>query len=192
LHRLSTPATHLSGCFDYRPKGKGNIVHLEEAQLKRFLQLTGDLEEALASDAYGTDIQANCCIAQLLVLTNTVFHNASFIPTDIMPELVRKTMDYIEAHLAQDITLEQLAGIFHLNSTYISRQFKKHTGLTLRSYIVDRRIALAKSYLYEGLSITEACYQSGFSDYANFIRSFTKIVGISPGRFAKKNASLPE
>ncbi|MNI52906.1 HTH-type transcriptional activator Btr [compost metagenome] len=109
-----------------------------------------------------------------------------------MPELVRKTMDYIEAHLGQNITLEQLAGIFHLNSTYISRQFKKHTGLTLRSYILDRRVSLAKSYLSEGLSITEACYQSGFSDYANFIRSFTRIAGISPGRFAKKNASLPE
>lgn len=186
LHRISTPVTHLSACFDYRPMGKGNIVHLEDAQLKQFLQFTSDLEKALASDAYGTDIQANCCIAQLLVLTNTVFQNASFIPTDIMPDLVRKTMDYIEAHLAQDITLEQLASTFHLNSTYISRQFKKHTGLTLRSYIVDRRIALAKSYLYEGLSITEACYQSGFSDYANFIRSFTKTVGISPGRFAKK------
>lgn len=192
LHRISTPATHLSACFDYRPKGKGNIVHLEEAQLKQLLKFTSDLEEALDSDAYGTDIQANCCIAQILLLTNTVFQNASFIPTDIMPELVRKTMDYIETHLAQDITLEQLADTFHLNSTYISRRFKKHTGLTLRSYIVDRRIALAKSYLCEGLSITEACYQSGFSDYANFIRTFTKTVGISPGRFAKKNASLPE
>lgn len=192
LQRLSTPATHLSRCFDYRPKGKGNIVHLEEEQLKQFLQYTGGLEEALASDAYGADIQANCCIAQLLILTNTAFQNTSFIPTDIMPDLVRKTMDYIEAHLAQDITLERLAGVFHLNSTYISRQFKKHTGLTLRSYIVDRRISLAKFCLSEGLSITEACYQSGFSDYANFIRSFTRIAGISPGRFVKKNASLPE
>ncbi|WP_020430132.1 helix-turn-helix domain-containing protein, partial [Paenibacillus riograndensis] len=178
--------TQLSGCFDYRPKGKGNIVHLEESQLQQFLRLTGTLEEALSSDAYGSDIIANSAIAQLLVLTNTIFHNASFIPADIMPELVRKTMDYIEAHLGQNITLEQLAGIFHLNSTYISRQFKKHTGLTLRSYILDRRVSLAKSYLSEGLSITEACYQSGFSDYANFIRSFTRIAGISPGRFVKK------
>ncbi|QQZ61078.1 helix-turn-helix transcriptional regulator [Paenibacillus sonchi] len=192
LHRLSTPATQLSGCFDYRPKGKGNIVHLEESQLQQFLGLTGTLEEALSSEAYGSDIIANSAIAQLLVLTNTIFHNASFIPADIMPELVRKTMDYIEAHLGQNITLEQLAGIFHLNSTYISRQFKKHTGLTLRSYILDRRVSLAKSYLREGLSLTEACYQSGFSDYANFIRSFTRIAGISPGRFAKKNANLPK
>ncbi|MEC0168564.1 AraC family transcriptional regulator [Paenibacillus graminis] len=192
LHRLSTPATHLSGCFDYRPKGKGNIVHLDDAQLKQFLRHTSDLEEALSSDAYGSDIIFNSAIAQLLVLTNTIFHHASFVPADIMPELVRNTMDYIESHLGQNITLEQLAGNFHLNSTYISRQFKKHTGLTLRSYIVDRRIQLAKSLLSEGLSITEVCYQSGFSDYANFIRSFTKIAGISPGKFAKKNASLPE
>lgn len=192
LQRLSTPATRLSGCFDYRPKGKGNIVHLDEIQLKQFLQFTGDLEDALASEAYGTDIKVNCCIAQLLVLTNSIFQNTCFNPTDIMPEMVRRTMDYIESNLAQDITLEQLAGVFHLNGTYISRQFKKHTGLTLRSYIVDRRIALAKSYLSEGISITEACYQSGFNDYTNFIRSFTKTVGISPGKFAKKDASLSE
>ncbi len=192
LHLLSTPATQLSGCFDYRPKGKGNIVHLDDAQLKQFLRHTSDLEEALSSDAYGSDIIINSAIAQLLVLTNTIFHHTSFIPADIMPELVRNTMDYIEAHLGQNITLEQLAGNFHLNSTYISRQFKKHTGLTLRSYIVDRRIQLAKSLLSEGLNITEVCYQSGFSDYANFIRSFTKIAGISPGKFAKKNASLSE
>ncbi|MEK4329406.1 AraC family transcriptional regulator [Paenibacillus sp. FSL R7-0312] len=192
LHRLSTPATPLSWCFDYRPKGKGNIVHLEEAQLRQFLRLAGKLEKALSSDAYGSDIIANSALAQLLVLTNTVFHKASFVPDDIMPELVRKTMKYIDVHLEQRITLEQLAGIFHLNSTYISRQFKQHTGLTLRAYILDRRVSLAKAYLCEGLSITEASYQCGFSDYANFIRSFTKITGISPGRFAKKNASLPE
>lgn len=192
LRRISTPTTHLSWCFDFRPKGKGNLVHLEEEQLEQFLRYTKDLEEALASNAYGSDVTANCSIAQLLVLTNTLFRDASFIPVDIMPELVRNTMDYIEANLTQDISLEQLASIFHMNSTYISRQFKKHTGLTLRSYIVDRRIALAKSHLCEGLSITDACYQSGFNDYANFIRSFTKIIGISPGRFVKKNASLSE
>lgn len=189
LLRLSTPTTNLSECFHYRPKGKGNIVHLDEGQLKQFLHFTSDLEEALASEAYGSDVIANSCISQLLVLINTIFQNVSFNPTDIMPELVRKTMDYIETHLAENITLEQLAASFHLNSTYISRQFKKHTGLTLRSYILDRRITLAKAYLCDGLSITEACYQSGFSDYANFIRSFTKITGISPGKFTKKNTS---
>ncbi|WP_341282735.1 AraC family transcriptional regulator [Paenibacillus sp. FSL H8-0537] len=109
----------------------------------------------------------------------------TFVPTDIMPELVRNTMNYIEVNLARELTLEHLSEVLCMNSTYISRQFKKHTGLTIRAYILSRRIELSKYYLTEGMSITEACYQSGFGDYANFIRSFTKVNGISPGKFIK-------
>ncbi len=192
LNRLSTHATNLSQCFDYRPKGKGNIVHLDEPQMQQFLTYTGTLEKLLHSRSFGADVNINATVSQLMVLINSVFQNTSFHADDIMPELVRKTMDYIEAHLHQDISLEQLTEAFYLNSTYISRQFKKHTGLTLRSYILDRRVALAKSCLSEGLSLSEACYQSGFADYSNFIRSFTKVAGISPGRYARKVNGQPE
>ncbi|MBT2770829.1 helix-turn-helix domain-containing protein [Halomonas sp. ISL-60] len=186
LRKLSTPSTNLSASFDYRPKGKGNIVHLDQREFKQILQLASELEAVLASDAYGSDVKTNAFIAQLLVLINVSFHNTTFVPTDIMPELVCKTMDYIEEHVAQEITLNKLAEVFYINSTHISRQFKKHTGLTLRSYILGRRIELAKYCLSDGLSITDACFQSGFRDYANFIRSFTRIVGISPGKFVKQ------
>ncbi|WP_128101829.1 MULTISPECIES: AraC family transcriptional regulator [Paenibacillus] len=186
LHQLSTASTNLSSCFDYRPKGKGNMIHLDENRLQQMLQWTEQIEELHTSDAYGTDIKLNAAIAQLLIMLNVWFHNNSFVPHDIMPELVRNTMEYIEEHIAQDITLGKLAEEFYMNSTSISRQFKKHTGLTLRSYILGRRIELAKFHLSEGMSITDACFQSGFSDYANFIRSFTKLVGISPGKYIKK------
>lgn len=186
IQRLSTPATNLSACFDFRPKGKGNIMHLSEDQLKQVLQIAGNLEELLASNAYGTDVIINTNVAQLLVLTNLIFRNTTFIPTDIMPKLVRNTMDYIESRLSQEITLQDLEAAFYMNSVYISRQFKKHTGLTLRTYILGRRVALAECYLREGASITEACFNSGFNDYANFIRSFTKVTGMTPGKFVKQ------
>ncbi|MGG4147469.1 AraC family transcriptional regulator [Paenibacillus algorifonticola] len=185
LNRLSTSTTNLSACFDYRPMGKGNIVHLEEDQLQQVLQLTRELETSLSSSVYGADIETNVRIAQLLVITNLAFQNTSLVPTDIMPELVRNTMNYIEVNLARELTLEHLSEVLFMNSTYISRQFKKHTGLTIRAYILSRRVELSKYYLTEGMSITEACYQSGFGDYANFIRSFTKAIGISPGKFVK-------
>ncbi|WP_313960282.1 helix-turn-helix domain-containing protein [Paenibacillus xylanexedens] len=66
---------------------------------------------------------------------------------------------------------------------------QKTTGLTIRNYILNRRIELAQICLSEGMSITEACYRSGFGDYANFIRSFTKIVGTSPGKFVRKQST---
>lgn len=191
LNRLSTPATNLSHCFDYRPKGKSNIVHLDDERMRQFLDYTGMLEQLIHSGAYGADVSINATVSQLMVLINTVFQSTTFHADDIMPELVRKTMDYVEAHLQEDISLEQLSETFYLNSTYISRQFKKHTGLTLRSYMLDRRVELAKSCLSEGLSLSEACYQSGFADYSNFIRSFTKIAGISPGKYARITKGQP-
>jgi len=187
LERLSTTTTQLFECFDSRTKGTGNIAHLNELQLTQFLRLAGELENVLDSDEYGSDILANSYLAQLLVFTNIVFQQANGTPANIMPPLVRHTMEYIDKHLTQEISLDRLAAAFHMNGTYISRRFKQHTGLTLRSYILGRRIALAKTFLSGGLTVTEACYQSGFSDYANFIRSFTKIVGISPGKYAKKS-----
>ncbi|PQP81442.1 AraC family transcriptional regulator [Paenibacillus sp. PCH8] len=192
MYHLSTPSTNLSACFDYRPKGTGNIIHLNDERLDLMLQWTNEIEGLRSSDAYGTDIKINAAVAQLLVMINVWFHNNSFVPNDIMPELVCKTMEYIEAHINQDITLRKLAEEFYMNSTYISRQFKKHTGLTIRSYILGRRIERAKLHLSDGMSITDACFQSGFSDYANFIRSFTKMVGLSPGRYIKqrRDASL--
>jgi AraC-like DNA-binding protein len=47
-------------------------------------------------------------------------------------------------------------------------------------------VALAKTCLSEGLSLSETCYQSGFADYSNFIRSFTKLAGTSPGKYARQ------
>lgn len=192
LYQLSTASTNLSSCFDCRRKGEGNMIHLDDDRLDQITYWTNRIEESLSSDAYGADVRTNAAIAQLLVLINVWFRNNSFEPHDIMPDLVRKTMDYIDEHITQDITLGKLAEAFYMNSTSISRQFKKHTGLTLRSYILSRRIELAKSLLSDGMSITDACFQSGFGDYANFIRSFTKMVGISPGKYIKQRREAIE
>ena len=48
---------------------------------------------------------------------------------------------------------------------------------------IDRKIAEAKKYLYLGISVKEACFLSGFSDYSNFIRTFKNVEGCSPGKF---------
>lgn len=185
LDRLSSPATSLSDCFDNRRKGLHPIVRLNEEQLNRLRKLTDALESHLNSDAYGADIMVNSYMAQILVFMNTVFRDAHFVHTNIMPDVLRNLIRYIDEHLTESISLTQLSPAFYLNGTYISRLFKQHTGLTLRHYLLNRRIHLAKRLLDQGHSVTEACYMSGFNDYANFIRSFTKVSGISPGKYAK-------
>lgn len=100
-----------------------------------------------------------------------------------MPRLVSGTIAYIEQHLTEEITLDILAEHFHHNGTYMSRCFKNITGISLHQYIIRKRISLAKKYLNEGCSPIDACYLSGFNDYSNFSRTFTKHVGESPKKF---------
>ncbi|WP_159413111.1 helix-turn-helix transcriptional regulator [Ruminiclostridium josui] len=62
--------------------------------------------------------------------------------------------------------------------------------MTLREYILDRRIEEAKRLLSNGENVSEACCKSGFSNYSNFIRSFTKLVGISPGKYMRLSKAM--
>ncbi|MGN0996040.1 MAG: helix-turn-helix domain-containing protein, partial [Candidatus Ventricola sp.] len=60
-------------------------------------------------------------------------------------------------------------------------------GLPLKQFIVTKKIALAKQLLDESCSVTQVCERCGFGDYSNFIRTFTKTVGISPLQWRKQN-----
>ncbi|MBQ9766975.1 MAG: AraC family transcriptional regulator [Lachnospiraceae bacterium] len=185
LQRLSSEKSNLSAVFRNHPQNKACFVQLHEEQLEQLLSLTSQIETLLHSDAFGADILIQSHLLQILVLVNTAFQTAENTTPNIMPKLIRDLLRYIDTNLSEKITLESLEQKFFLNGTYLSRQFKKHTGLTLRNYLLERRISHAKTLLATDLSITEVCQQSGFSDYANFIRSFTKATGMSPGKYAK-------
>lgn len=186
LQHLSSERSNLSAVFRNYPKNTACFLPLSPEQLEQFLSLTGQIKELLHSNAFGADILIQACLLQILVFVNTAFQSVENTTPNIMPKLIRDLLRYIDDNLNKKITLETLEQKFFLNGTHLSRQFKKHTGLTLRSYILERRISRARSLLANDLSITEVCHQSGFSDYANFIRSFTKATGMPPGKYARK------
>ena len=102
-----------------------------------------------------------------------------------MPPLVIDAMKYIEDNLTDELTLDRLGMAVNYSTNYLRVQFKRHTGLSLREYILDKRIECAKKLLMDGKNVSDACLMSGFNDYSNFIRSFKKKTGISPGHYAK-------
>lgn len=185
LQSLSSDRSNLSVFFRNQSANKACFVHLQPEQLDALLAITAQIESLLSTEAFGSDILVHSYLMQLLVRINTAFQAKKKPTSNIMPKLIRDLLRYIDSNLSQKITLQTLEQKFYLNGTYISRQFKKHTGLTLRSYLLERRISYAKTLLATELSITEVCLQAGFSDYANFIRSFTNATGISPGKYAR-------
>ena len=127
-----------------------------------------------------------CIFTELLLFTNRLFDISKTKKYDnIMPRIVIDAMKYIDANLNTELTLEELSLSINYSPNYISTEFKKHTGLSLREYILDKRIECAKKLLMDGKNVSDACLMSGFNDYSNFIRSFKKKTGISPGHYAK-------
>lgn len=97
-------------------------------------------------------------------------------------------LSYINTHIREDLTLESLSSHFFLSQSYICRIFKADTGTTINKYITAKRITLSKSLLSQGYSVNEVCEACGFNDYTNYLKAFTKAVGISPKKYARYNS----
>ena len=101
------------------------------------------------------------------------------------PQAVTRAKAYIEAHCAENITLDDLARAAYLSPFHLARVFQRETGLPPHAYLLQTRILRAKALLAQGRAITDAAYEFGFVDQSHFHRHFKRIVGLTPGEFSK-------
>lgn len=103
-------------------------------------------------------------------------------------EFILNTLSYIEMHLTENLREEAIAERYHYSTAYFSRYFHQCIGISLRSYLCHKRLALAKRLLIEEshTKIAAIAYQCGYHDLSYFNRIFKKKNGISPGRYRQK------
>jgi AraC-like DNA-binding protein len=103
------------------------------------------------------------------------------LQTDQSYLTIAKAMSFIEANLANPITLEEVAAASGYSRTYFSRLFKEIVGINFKYYLERERIELASDLLeMEEMSITEISYAVGFNSFSSFWRAFKKLKGVSP------------
>ncbi len=90
----------------------------------------------------------------------------------------------------KSIRISDISEKLYVNSSYLSTLFKEEYGITLEQYLIIRKIAEAKKYLYMGVPVNKVCELSGFNDYSNFIRTFKKFEGCSPSNLRGLNDPL--
>lgn len=91
--------------------------------------------------------------------------------------------DYIAAHYAQDLSLNQLAEIAGLSPWHFLRQFKKTVGLTPHHWLIQVRLQHARLQLKYGNPIIDVALQCGFSDQSHLNRHFKRAMGITPAQY---------
>ena len=95
-------------------------------------------------------------------------------------DYIQKIKDHVQMFYADKLSVENMASSFGLTRSYLSDQFRKQTGYSIRQYILTIRIQAAKQHLMRGCSIKETASLCGIGDVSNFTRLFTRETGKSP------------
>jgi AraC family transcriptional regulator len=90
-------------------------------------------------------------------------------------------IEYIQAHLEENLTLTQLASLIQISPHYFASLFKQSTGLSPYKYITKCRLDKAKMLLRQrDLSIAFICQEVGFKNQSHFTRVFRQYFQITP------------
>ncbi|OCT16770.1 hypothetical protein A8709_08915 [Paenibacillus pectinilyticus] len=97
-----------------------------------------------------------------------------------------KLCQYMDEHLDEELSREELAASVYLNPAYLSRLFKKETGLSISEYSLKIRMEKAKKLLAESNDkISYVAEQAGYSHFSFFAKMFKKYTGLSPQEYRK-------
>ncbi|MDD4558580.1 MAG: AraC family transcriptional regulator [bacterium] len=101
--------------------------------------------------------------------------------------LINDVMRYIDSNFKQELTLSRLSDCFAVSPSYLSRLFKRCSGLNFKQYLTQRRIAEAKRLLEDDpeRKISTIAREVGLPDFALLNRSFKMVTGLTPSEYRK-------
>lgn len=183
LKDISTAQTNILRVFH---KNKAHILHFTDEEMKQFLNNHHQMPNLWNKKEFGADILGDAWLQILMIQIAQKMRQAEGEgEQEVTIGLVGKTLEYINENLTKDISAQDIADALNVSRSYLSHMFKKSTGYGLWNYVITKRLVYAQKLLFGGSSVTEACYESGFKDYAHFIKSFTKTFGCSPKQYKK-------
>lgn len=109
-------------------------------------------------------------------------------PTEAEPDALRRVREarrYLDEHLDETVTLDQLGRAVGVSPWHLQRTFKQVTGVTPRAYAGARRMERMKARLKEGDSVTRATYEAGYSSPSRVYDQSRSRLGMTPGAYQR-------
>ena len=105
---------------------------------------------------------------------------------------VAAVLDYIDAHLAEPLTVDTLAAQVCLSPSAFSRVFRERTGSSPYQYVKEARLDRARQLLNEGrLGVSAVSRAVGYASASHFIKEFRSRFGATPGDYADPPGPAP-
>lgn len=173
----------LNRCFQEASDRSFNLIRLDARVQERLKELLYELEAALEGREFGGELLGEALFTQLMVYLNRIFLEKQYIMDGLSYTCdgqVEQLLRYINQNLGSDLSADALAARYFLSKYHLMRKFKEKTGYTLHSYIVSKRLLMARELISQGTPVLKAASISGFSDYTTFSRAYKKQFGGSP------------
>lgn len=130
--------------------------------------------------------------SELLTLLERVFLRHGGLPAAQAARrdggVILALRDYLEAHYAEAVSLEQLGRQLQRHPRHLIEAFRRVYGVPPHTYLLQRRVREAKRRLLEGEVLAAVALDLGFYDQAHFSTTFKRFTGVSPGLFRRSAA----
>ena len=145
----------------------------------RFRRLYETLEGAAST--LEQDVSAQSALTHLM--QHHARESVAFPTTGREKGGLKRVLDYLHEHSAENVALETLAAHAGLSPFHLCRAFRREFGLPPHRYQTQLRVERAKVLLRQGMPAAQVAVEAGFSDQAHLTRQFKQQVGVTPGRY---------
>ena len=162
--------------FDLAP-----AIHVRDPQIERI----GWMMQAEDHAAHpGGRLFADSLASALAVRLVALQSPSTPAPARALPAWrLRHVIEYVDAHLDQDLTLAELAAVAGFSPSHFKALFRQATGTPVHRFVLERRVERARLRLLEGRhSITEIALDCGFAHPSHMARWMRRLLGLSPSQ----------
>ena len=158
---------------------------------KRILHGITQVHDLYIEQPLGYEIKI---VSELLSIIYEVITNRFYHPSLGMPatpayeqsERLKRVFTYIDEHYSERIYVADLANVLNMSTDNFFKYFKEFTRMTPTEYINHYRIGKAETLLKNSdLPVTDISFSTGFENVSYFIKTFKKLLGITPNKYRK-------
>ena len=153
--------------------------------------LLAEVQQRQPNGALYLDSLANVLAMQLLRNYGTTSAQLPTYEGGLPTYQLNQVLDYIDAGLAGEIKLADLAGLLGMSPFHFGRMFKQSTGISPHQYVIQQRLERAKHLLENSdRAIIDIALDCGFTSHSHLSKQFRKVIGITPRNFRGQKASV--